>query len=63
MKRDDLIHHLRDHGCILYREGGNHTLFRNTANKKAVPLPRHQEIGDILAKRICRQLEIPELGK
>ena len=29
MKRLDLEHHLRTHGCFLAREGGNHPIWKN----------------------------------
>ena len=60
MKRVDLIRHLERHGCVLAREGGNHTVYRNPLNERRSALPRHREVADLLARRICRQLEIPE---
>lgn len=61
MKRVDLVRHLEAHGCRLLREGGNHSLYVNRAANKTSTLPRHREINDFLARRICRALEIPEL--
>lgn len=58
MKRRDVIKHLNDHGCILKREGGNHSVFLNTGNKKISALPRHNEINDFLVKKICKDLDI-----
>ena len=63
MKRGDLIRHLRKHNCILLREGGNHSIFQNADNKKQTALGRHPELSDLLCKKICKQLEIPELKK
>lgn len=60
MKRRDLIRHLDDHGCEFVREGHSHTIFENPANGRRVPIARHREIPDPLARTICRQLEIPE---
>ncbi|NIO34923.1 MAG: addiction module toxin, HicA family [Planctomycetales bacterium] len=57
MKRRDLIRHLMDHGCELIREGGKHSWWAN-AQRSAVP--RHNEISDHLAKKICRDLGIPD---
>lgn len=59
MKRHDLIRHLELHGCVLVREGGNHSQYLNPANGKRSSVPRHNEINDHLAKKICRQLGIP----
>jgi len=60
MKRDDLIRHLRQRGCVLHREGGKHSIYINRATGKATAVPRHSEINDFLAKKICRDLEIVE---
>jgi mRNA interferase HicA len=60
VKRTDLIRHLRAHGCELLREGGNHSVFVNRAAGKATSLPRHREINDFLARKICRDLEVVE---
>jgi mRNA interferase HicA len=60
MKRVDLIRHIERHGCVLLREGGNHTVFVNRAVRKAATVPRHREINDFLARKICRELGIPE---
>ena len=29
MKRREFLRHLADHGCVLDREGGNHSIYRN----------------------------------
>ena len=60
MKRIDLIRHLESHGCRLLREGGEHSIYFNPANNRTSAVPRHREINDFLARRICRDLEIPE---
>jgi mRNA interferase HicA len=59
LKRRDLIQHLETHGCQLLREGGNHSVYVNRAKGKASTVPRHREINDFLARKICRDLEIP----
>jgi predicted RNA binding protein YcfA (HicA-like mRNA interferase family) len=61
MKRSALIKHLRKNGCKFYREGSNHTLYINPANNKISTIPRHTEILDYLAKKICTDLEIKPL--
>jgi len=60
MKRRDLIRHLETHGCVLLREGGKHSVYVNPATGKSSTVPRHREINDFLARKICRDLEVPE---
>jgi predicted RNA binding protein YcfA (HicA-like mRNA interferase family) len=60
MKRRDLLAHLRRHGCRFVREGGEHSIWENPANSQRTAVPRHREIIDYTARKICRQLEIPE---
>ncbi len=60
MKRRDLIRHLEKNGCELFREGGNHTVYINRHTRKTSTIPRHREIFDLLARKICKDLEIPQ---
>jgi predicted RNA binding protein YcfA (HicA-like mRNA interferase family) len=60
VKRADLIRHLEAHGCAFVREGGSHTVYRNTASGKHSTVPRHWEIKEGLARKICRDLGIPQ---
>ena len=60
MKRSELVRHLEAHGCQLLREGARHSIFVNRAAGKATSVPRHREINDFLASKICRDLEIAE---
>lgn len=60
MKRTDLIRHLEAHGCEKLREGGNHTIYVNRSRRKVSSIPRHREINDYLARKICRDLEVTE---
>jgi mRNA interferase HicA len=60
MKRVDLIRHLEAHGCEFLREGGRHTIYVNRANQTSSAIPRHREINDLLARKICRDLRLPE---
>jgi len=62
MKRSTLLQHLRHHGCVLKREGGSHSLWTNPANGAVEAVPRHTEIANVLAHKICRGLGIPEIG-
>ncbi len=60
MKRKDFIRHLESHGCEFMREGGSHTVYVNRAAQKSSAVPRHREINDYLARKICRDLQVPE---
>ena len=59
MKRRDLIRHLGQHGCEVCREGKKHTVYINRATGKCSTVPRHKDIIDFTAKKICKDLEIP----
>jgi mRNA interferase HicA len=45
------------------REGGAHSIHWNPATGRREPVPRHNEIPDLLAKKICRSLGIPDPGR
>ena len=59
MKRRALVRHLEEHGCELLREGANHSIFVNRTAGKTSAVPRHTEINDELARKICKDLAIP----
>ena len=59
MKRRALVRHLEGHGCELLREGANHSIFVNRSAGKTSAVPRHAEINDDLAKKICKDLGVP----
>lgn len=59
MKRTELIHHLREHGCVFLREGGCHSWWLNPAQNKRSTVPRHTEIRDVLVRKICKDLGVP----
>jgi predicted RNA binding protein YcfA (HicA-like mRNA interferase family) len=59
VKRRDGVRHLEAHGCELMREGGRHSVFVNRQSRRASTVPRHREINEHLARKICRDLEIP----
>lgn len=59
MKLADLEKHLRKNGCTKRRQGGNHTIWGNNSNQRITAVPRHREIKDLLARKICKQLDIP----
>ena len=58
MKRRVLLAHLKKHGCRFLREGGRHTVYVNPTLKKVSTVPRHTEIPDNLARKICKDLGI-----
>jgi len=60
VKRIDLIRHREAHGAELLREGGNHSVYVNRGTKQSSAVPRHREVNDFLARKICRDLEIPQ---
>ena len=60
MKRRALLRHLAASGCVLVREGSDHSWWGNPANGRRSAVPRHTEINRFLARKICRDLGIPE---
>jgi hypothetical protein len=42
----------------LEREGARHTIYKSPVNGAKVPVPRHAEIENRLARKICLQLAI-----
>ena len=59
MKRLDLVRHLEQHQCELFREGGRHSVYVNRQSRKSATVPRHREINDYLARKICKELQVP----
>ena len=62
MKRNALLKHLRRYGCYLKREGSAHSLWTSSQTGWTEAVPRHTEISDELARKICRKLSVPEFG-
>jgi len=60
MKRGSLLKHLRRHGCVLKREGSSHSLWMNPSNGAVEAVPRHTEIKNHLARKICRGLGVTD---
>lgn len=60
MKRPEPIRRVEAHGCLLLREGGRHSVYFDPTNHQTSTIPRHREINDFLARKICRDLGIPE---
>jgi mRNA interferase HicA len=59
MKRGDLLRHLRVNGCESLREGARHSWWYNAVQNNRSALPRHTEIDDDLARKICRDPGVP----
>lgn len=59
MKALDFYRHLKDNNCVLLRHGSKHDIWMNRSNNSETTVPRHKEIGNIICKTICKQLEIP----
>jgi predicted RNA binding protein YcfA (HicA-like mRNA interferase family) len=60
MKRRALIRHLENHGCLFLREGTKHTIYWNPRVRKTSSVPRHTEIPEPLARKICKDLDVAE---
>ena len=58
MKCDDLLKHLRESGWVFVREGGRHSWWLSPAQNRRSLVPRHNEISDQLARKICKDLGI-----
>lgn len=59
MKRRALLAHLLSHDCRLKREGRKHSVWWNPSTRQCSTVPRHTEIEDHLARKICKDLGIP----
>ena len=59
MKRRALVKHLKGQGCEFLREGSRHTVFVNRTAQRSSTVPRHAEIPDKLARKICKDLGVP----
>ena len=60
MKQQVLIRFLTENNCVLLREGGRHSLYRNMSNGNFAAVPRHPDIQEMTVKSICKQLGIPQ---
>ena len=58
MKKRALIKHLRGNGCGRLRQGTRHEWWVNEVTGERTAVPRHTEIPDTLAKKICRDLGV-----
>jgi len=60
MKRRKLISHILAEGCVLLREGAKHSIYYNPLQKRTSTVPRHVDINDFLARKICKDLGVKE---
>ena len=44
---------------VFLREGGNHTVYVNRTAKRVSTIPRHSDINEDLARKICKDLRVP----
>jgi len=58
MKRQKLVKYILGNGCIFVREGAHHSIFFHPETRRTSTVPRHNEINDFLAKKICKDLGI-----
>jgi mRNA interferase HicA len=63
VKRKAFIQHMQANGCSLIREGGNHSWWGNPSKNRRSSVPRHGEVNDLLARKICKDLDIPKPTK
>jgi mRNA interferase HicA len=55
MKRRDIIKKLEENGFVFDRHGSNHDIYINKKIKKRIPIGRHREIDETLAKEIFKE--------
>jgi mRNA interferase HicA len=60
MKRVDPTGHPGRHGREFLREGNKHTVYVNRLENKSSTVPRHREVNDFLARKICTDPQIPK---
>ena len=60
MKRRELIRHLAEHRRRLLREDARHSVWTNPSPGHKEAVPRHSEVDDLLARKICRALSAPD---
>jgi predicted RNA binding protein YcfA (HicA-like mRNA interferase family) len=58
MKRHQLLQHLERCGCRLERERRWHSIYVHPETGARTTVPRHSEIDNRLAAKICRQLGV-----
>jgi hypothetical protein len=59
VKRRELIRHVQQYGCELLRERWQSLDHLNRPAAKISSVPRHSEINEDLARKICKNVAIP----
>jgi mRNA interferase HicA len=59
VKRRALLKHLRGQNSEFLREGSRHTVYVNRDAQRSSTVPRHTEIPDKLARKLCKDLGVP----
>ncbi|MGE5084332.1 MAG: type II toxin-antitoxin system HicA family toxin [Acidobacteriota bacterium] len=54
------MRHLEANGCTLLREGARHSVYYNPVAQRTSTVPRHREVKNPTAIRICKQLSVPD---
>jgi predicted RNA binding protein YcfA (HicA-like mRNA interferase family) len=54
VKRRELLRQIAALGATLVREGRGHSIYRNPRTGQLIPVPRHAEIAEVLARKIVR---------
>lgn len=57
MKRRDLLRQIEALGAIFVREGAGHSIYRNPRTDVLIPIPRHAEVNELLARKIVRDAQ------
>jgi len=58
MNRKNFIKYLYENGCVFLKEGAKHSVFLNPLTGRSSTVPRHNELDNNLAKKICTDLGI-----
>jgi mRNA interferase HicA len=61
VKPEELIRYLSENGCEFLREDGRHSWWWNPKLNKRSSVPRHTEIRNVLANKICKDLGIERI--
>jgi hypothetical protein len=61
VRRSALLKYIQYKGAYLLREGRRHSIYQCGA--KRTEIPRHKEIVDELARKICKDLALPFMRK
>jgi len=62
MKPRALIRHIEERGCSLLREGAKRSVYINQVARMVTTVPRHNEIDDNLARKICKDWGVEKSG-